>query len=179
MKARPRVAVATAGDSLVARAAKGDAAAFTELVAEHHADMLRLAGVILGDADLARDAVQAAWQRAWTGLRRLRDHSRVRAWLLTIAANEARQLARRRLPTPAVSDHVLLGLADPVSHFGDMDLSAALDRLEPSARELLGLRYVLGFTSVELGAYLGLSPEGVRARLKKLIDRLREELSDA
>jgi DNA-binding Lrp family transcriptional regulator len=30
---------------------------------------------------------------------------------------------------------------------------------------------------VELGKYLDLSPEGVRSRLKKLVDALRTELS--
>ncbi len=162
--------------SIVARAASGDRAAFTTLVATHHPDMLRLAGVIVGDPDLARDAVQTAWQRAWTGLRRVRDHERIRPWLLSIAANEARQILRRRRPTD--SEAMLVGLSDPVDHFDDLDLKAALHRLEPRDRELLGLRYVLGFTSVELSTHFGLSPEGVRGRLKKLVDRLRSELTD-
>ena len=160
----------------MARAASGDRVAFTRLVAAHHADMLRLAGVIVGDPDLARDAVQSAWQNAWTGLRRVRDHNRVRPWLLSIAANESRQILRRRRPTEA--DSLLTELLDPVDHFEDLDLRAAVDRLNPRDRELLGLRYVLGFNSVELASQFGLSPEGVRGRLKKLVDRLRAELTD-
>jgi RNA polymerase sigma-70 factor (ECF subfamily) len=179
LKAGPGTAAADSGELIVARAAAGDRAAFTDLVDEHHADMQRLAGVILGDPELARDAVQLAWMRAWTGLRRLRDYRRVRPWLLSIAANEARQLVRKRRAVIQSGD-ALLGVVDPVDHFrGDLDLNAALDRLDPADRELLGLRYVLGFTSVELGAQLGLSAEGVRARLKRLVDRLREELTDA
>ena len=177
VKAGPQPAAMSDG-SVVARAATGDRAAFTLLVAAHHPDMLRLAGVIVGDPDMARDAVQTAWQRAWTGLRRVKDHDRIRAWLLAIAANEARQILRRRRPTEAMTEDMFAGLPDPVDRFDDLDLKAALDRLDPRDRELLGLRYVLGFNSVELGAQLGLSPEGVRGRLKKLIDRLRAELTD-
>ena len=162
----------------MARAATGDRAAFTALVATHHADMLRLAGVIVGDPDIARDAVQSAWQHAWTGLRRMRDHDRIRPWLLSIAANEARQILRRRRPAEPIPEDMLAGISDPVDHFVDLDLKAAIDRLDPADRELLGLRYVLGFNSVELGTQFGLSPEGVRSRLKKLIDRLRSELTD-
>lgn len=160
----------------MARAAAGDQVAFTRLVATHHADMLRLAGVIVGDPDIARDAVQSAWQRAWTGLRRVRDHDRIRPWLLSIAANEARQILRRRRPTEA--EDLLVQMPDPVDHFEDLDLRAAVGRLNPRDRELLGLRYVLGFSSVELASQFGLSPEGVRGRLKKLVDRLRSELTD-
>ena len=164
--------------SVVARAARGDRAAFTVLVTKHHPDMLRLAGVIVGDPDIARDAVQTAWQRAWTGLRGMRDHDRIRPWLLSITANEARQILRRRRPVEPMPDDLLAGISDPVDHFDDLDLKAALDRLDSRDRELLGLRYVFGFNSVELATQFGLSPEGVRSRLKKLIDRLRSELTD-
>lgn len=177
--AQPQVTTATEPSSLVSRAASGDEAAFTSLVAAYHADMLRLAGVITGDPELARDAAQTAWQRAWTGLRRLRDHRRIRPWLLSVAANEARQIVRRRRPTQDIPDYVVAALADPAQHVDTLDLNDALDRLDPRDRELLGLRYVLGFSSVELGAYLHRSPEAVRSRLKRLLDRLRRELTDA
>lgn len=164
--------------SLVARAADGDRAAFTSLVALHHADMLRLAGAIAGDPDLARDAVQNAWQRAWVGLRGLRDRTRVRSWLCSISANECRQLLRRRRPTQQVPDYLVARLADPAEHIDNLDLNNALDRLDPRDRELLALRYVLGFTSVELASHFSRSPEAVRGRLKRLVDRLRMDLTD-
>ena len=173
------------GRSLVARAAGGDRAAFTELVAAHHPDMLRLAGAIVSDPDLARDAVQSAWQRTWTGLRGLRDEARVRSWLLSVTANEARQLLRSRRPVESLPQYVLLELPDPTPAIGDGGFSyedravdAALSRLDPRDRELLAMRYVIGFNSVELGAHLGSTPEGVRGRLKRVLDTVREELAD-
>ncbi len=51
-----------ANDLLVAGARAGDEAAFTWLVATYHADMLRVAFVVTGDADAASDAAQLAWQ---------------------------------------------------------------------------------------------------------------------
>ncbi len=172
--------------SLVARAAGGDRAAFTDLVMAHHPDMIRLAAAIVSDPDLARDAVQSAWQRAWTGLQGLRDETRVRSWLLSIAANEARQLLRNRRPTEPLPSPSILEWHDEAPRidergFGDeyRSLEAALDRLDPRDRELLALRYVIGFNSVELGAHVGLSAEGVRGRLKRVLDRVRKELADA
>ena len=50
---------------LVRAAAMGDETAFTELVARHHPDLLRVAYVICRDAALAEDAAQAAWAIAW------------------------------------------------------------------------------------------------------------------
>ena len=51
--------------STVQRAAAGNEAAFAALVAEHHAAMVRVACVILGDREAAQDAVQWAWAHAW------------------------------------------------------------------------------------------------------------------
>src|SRR3954470_6900725 len=82
--------------AMVARAATGDDLAFARLVATHHDDMSRVAFAMCGDGALAQEAVQSAWSRAWTKLDTVRDPTRIRPWLMSIAANEAKQLARRR-----------------------------------------------------------------------------------
>lgn len=67
---------------------------------------------------------------------------------------------------------------DPASHAADIDLRNALARLKPEDRELIALRYVAGFDSTELARAMGLSPSGTRARLARLLGRLRSELGD-
>ena len=42
------------------------------------------------------DAVQAAWTIAWRKLGSLREPARLKQWLISVAANEARRLAKRR-----------------------------------------------------------------------------------
>ena len=80
-------------------AATGDEAAFTRLVEQHHAAMARVAYVIVGDVDLARDAVQAAWAIAWRRLGSLRDASQVRPWLVGVPAPVARAAGIDLSPT--------------------------------------------------------------------------------
>ena len=81
---------------LIREAADGDEAAFTRIVAAHHNDMLKVSFVVCGDADLAEEAVAAAWLIVWRKLGDLREPDRLRPWLVSIAANEARQAVRRR-----------------------------------------------------------------------------------
>ena len=120
--------------AVVADAAAGNHAAFTELVAAYHHDMLRLCLVITGDHDLANDAAQAAWYKAIREPHQLRDPGRVRPWLLTIAANEARQGFRRRGHTVAMADDVLDRSTADVDRIGVIDLTDALARLRPQAK---------------------------------------------
>jgi DNA-directed RNA polymerase specialized sigma24 family protein len=100
---------------------------------------------------------------------------------VSIAANEARQLVRRRrrrtIVEIATVGSTSSGL-DPAGRIGDLDLTNALARLDPDDRALLALRYVAGFDSTELARATGRSPSGTRARLARLLGRLRTELSD-
>jgi RNA polymerase sigma-70 factor, ECF subfamily len=175
----PAERLATVPTALVRDAAGGDRAAFTELVAIYHADMIRLAMVITGDADLADDAAQAAWGHAWRKLRQLRDPQRVRPWLLSIAANEGRQALRRRARLVAMPDTMTEQIPPPPDDPIDaIDLARALATLRPDDRRLIGLRYVSGFNAPELAEAFGISPEGVRTRLKRILERLRKELGE-
>src|SRR5690349_20687107 len=70
-----------------------DAAAFPRIVSAHHDDMARVAFVVIGLPRPAQDAVAAAWVKVWHERASLQTPKRLRAWLLGIAAKEARELA--------------------------------------------------------------------------------------
>jgi RNA polymerase sigma-70 factor (ECF subfamily) len=166
----------------VAEAAAGDADALAVIVGAHHDDMARIAFVICGDQDLAQDAVQAAWPQAWSKLGSLRDPDRLRPWLMSVSANQARQLVRRQRRHVVVEIEVAdvgSGRTDPAADPGLLDLAVALRRLSADERTLLALRYVAGFDAGEIGQALGMSASGVRSRLSRLVARLRSELGDA
>jgi RNA polymerase sigma factor (sigma-70 family) len=59
-----------------------------------------------------------------------------------------------------------------------MDLANALAGLDPKDRALIGLRYVSGLDSAEIGRAVGMSASAVRVRLHRLLGRLRLELGD-
>ena len=169
--------------STIRQAAAGDAVAFTRIVAAYHGDMTRVAYVVSGgDQDVADDAVQSAWAIAWRKLDSLRDPGRLRPWLVSVAANEARQQCRRRWRTPVVEIDAAAGTPsgrDPADRAGGLDLEAALCHLSPDERALLALRYEAGLDSTEIGALAGRPASTVRWRLARLLARLRKELSDA
>jgi RNA polymerase sigma factor (sigma-70 family) len=167
-------------ETTVRSAAMGDEAAFARLVAEHHASMARVAFVICGDSDTTRDAVQSAWAIAWRRMRSLRDTSQVRAWLVAIAANEARQAIRRSRRTTIVDISEAIdrtGAGDPIESLAVVDLELALRGLKPDDRTLLAMRYTAGLDSHEIGEQLGISASGVRSRLARLLERLRVDLA--
>ena len=163
----------------VRSAATGDVAAFARLVEAHHASMARVAYVIAGDVESANDAVQAAWAIAWQRLGSLRDPGQVRAWLIAIAANEARKAVGKARRWQVVDISLELdppGGRDPLESIEAVDLRLAMRGLSSDQRSLLAMRYVAGLDATEIGRHLGMSPSGVRSRLARTLARLREDM---
>jgi RNA polymerase sigma factor (sigma-70 family) len=170
---------------VVESAAAGDEIAFARIVATYHDDMVRVSYLVAGDVDLAHEAVQSAWPIAWRKLRTLRDHDRLRPWLVSIAANEARQLIRRKHRRRVVEIAVEPWMedassSDPGSLDRDrnLDLVNAVGRLAADDRVIVAMRYALGFTSAEIGRATGRSAPGIRSRLQRALVQLKKDLGD-
>lgn len=165
---------------VIASAAAGDEIAFGRIVADHHEDMRRVCAFVTGDEVIADDAVQAAWAIVWRKLGSLREPERLRPWLMRVAVNEAKQLARRGRRRGEIEVRTnasgVPGGVDPATGIDAIDLRAAMERLDPDDRALLALRYGAGYDATELSTALGLSPSGTRTRLERLLKRLRKDL---
>jgi len=171
---------------IVRAAAMGDEAAFAELVARHHRDLLRVAYVICRDSALAEDSAQAAWAIAWRRIGDVKDPDQIRSWLVAVAANEARRIMRSRhsrVLEISVADIELQGVpdlrSDPLADgITSADLRRVLASLDATDRALIALRYVAELGSDEIGRALGMSSSGARGRLSRVLLRLRGDLRD-
>ena len=163
---------------LVVRAGRGDHDAFAVLV---HGSVTRLdaiARLILRDTELARDAVQEAFIRAWRDLPRLREPERFDAWLHRLTVNacmDATRIQRRRVHevqlTPLVR-HPWVG--DGTATLADRDLlDRALRYLPPEQRALIVLRFHLDLTLPDAAETLGIPLGTAKSRLHRALDTLR------
>lgn len=170
--------VATPEPATMLAAVRGrDQVVFTQLVASLDGELVRLAYVITGTRQLAEDAAQATWERLWHKPPDLREPSRLRSWLLSVCANEARQVGRRQRRGAQLEAMAVPGSGPKADLAADLaDLRVALARLSMAERELLALRFAVGLPSAEIAEHLGLSPEGARTRLHRVLQRLRREL---
>ncbi len=129
------------------------------------------------DAELAYDALQESFFRlqAYTGPE-LRD---IRSWLLKVGRNWLRDQARhKRVAANPVDylDETVGESVNPASVVAHQELQeqvrAALDCLRPDDREVLVLRYALGWSSHRIADILELSTTAVDMRLSRARKRL-------
>jgi RNA polymerase sigma factor (sigma-70 family) len=164
----------------VASAVAGDEFAFARLVAAYHEDMRRVCAMVTRDDGLAEDAVQSAWAIVWRKIASIRQPERIRPWLVSIAVNQAKDQLRKRKRRSEVemlaNAQVVSGGIDPSTGVDSLDLLRAMDQLDPDDRALIAMRYVVGFDASEIASAIGLSPSGTRARLSRILSKLRQEL---
>ena len=156
---------------LVNRARQGDKEAFTSIVLAMGGRLYSVAYGILRDSNRAEDAVQQALLNAWRQIPRLRDDSRLEAWLLRLTVNASyTELRHTRRWQPNVH---LVTDSDMSPPTGDAQVWVAQrDELERAFRHLSGehravlvMHHYLGLSVSEIGETLGLSPGTVRSRL--------------
>ena len=175
--------------NLIARAQRGDGAAYEEIVQRYQQIAFRTAYVITGSAADAEDAAQEGLVKAFHALHRFRPGAPLRPWLLRIVANEARNRARsagrlRRLELRLTEDF-RQGDAAPspeaVVVAGDerRRLLEMVNALSEDDRLVIASRYFLQLDGEETAATLGI-PEGtVKSRLSRALARLRARIEEA
>lgn len=161
---------ASTGEEVTGR----DADAFVAMVEPVLPAAYRLAVGMLRSRDEAEDAVQEAMYKAWRSFGRLRG-GEIKPWLLTIVANECRQMLRSRWWSVIRSDEELqtAPAARPEEEANVTDLRRALQRLTGSQRLVLVLRYYLDLSFNEMAVILKTNPKAAKSRTYRALDRLR------
>lgn len=171
-------------EHLVRQAQRGDARAFSALIARYERSVLAVAYSASGDSDRAADASQEAFLRAWRKLESLQEPKSFGNWLLGIARNVALDAGRkmRRQPTEALADQDVPTQADPLAGMHQREqsdrITAALQQLDEVSRSAVVLRYYENLSSREIGQLIGLSPAAVDMRLMRARQQLKGFLGD-
>jgi RNA polymerase sigma-70 factor, ECF subfamily len=162
-------------DPLAVRLAEGDPVAPRGLVERHYAELYRYAFAVLREERAAEDAVQNAFERAFSAFGRYSEerlrNMRLRPWLYRITLNVARDQLRRRREVPVEEVPAVLGSDE--DREGVMDVLAALGRLPERQRVAVTLRYLQDLPYAEISGITGW-PEGtVKTLVHRGLARLR------
>jgi len=163
---------------LAARAARGDPAAFDELVARWKVRVFQLAHRFVARAEDAEDVAQEVFLKMYRSLHTYRSDAPFEHWLMRIATNACRDQLRERKRRPAAPlaeltpdasawlDRALAGRSLAAAEAERARAAAAelLDRLSVTDRMVLVLVDVEGRSTEEVAALLGSTRAAVKVR---------------
>jgi RNA polymerase sigma-70 factor (ECF subfamily) len=176
--------------ALIAAAQRGDLPAFNRLIVHHQGLAYNVAYRIVTDADVAADATQDGFVKAFLRIGQYRGGS-FKAWLLRIITNTCYDAlrARKRRPTTALEtddedpehDSTLLDRTErPDEYVMRQELAGtiqtAIAQLPPDQRTVLILCDVEGLEYQEIAQATGAALGTVKSRLSRARARVRDIL---
>ena len=165
-------------------ARKGDDLAFGRLVESYQKPVFSLCYRMLGNSNDAEDAAQETFIRAYRHLKRYDPNRSFATWLLSIASHYCIDRMRKRqlptvstdsLPSDIVPDR---NTPDPEREYRaqekEMVIQNLLNKLKPTDRAAIVLRYWHEYSEVEIAEALNLSVSAVKSRLFRSRQALAE-----
>lgn len=131
---------------IVVRCQLGERPAFDELIEHWYGPLWKYVRRLTGEQGAAEDVVQDVWLRVLRGINRLRDGSKLRAWLFGIARRALMDRLRQQYAEAVVGDAELPDVAAADTGVDlDEELAAMehkLARLPITERDVLTLFYL-------------------------------------
>ena len=181
--------------NIIARARRGDAGAFEQLVETYRDQVYRIALRMCGNAADADEAAQEAFLAAWKGLPNFRGDSQFSTWLYQLTTHAAIDLMRREKRQIAAEaqdqarhpaeDMTEVSAPDPAPgpqqqaerRETQEAVRDAILQLTPEYRQIVVLRFLEDLSYEEIGAALKLPSGTVKSRLNRAKSQLKDILS--
>jgi RNA polymerase sigma-70 factor (ECF subfamily) len=176
----------TLDDVTLARARRGDLGALEAVCRAFEAPVYTLARRLVRDPHDAEDVLQETFLEVVRSIGRYRGDGPFAGWLRQVAASKAvGRLRHRRVRAGETSldadDEGGGAVPEPAvepAHPGDrLDVVAALERLSDSARAVVWLHDVEGYTHDEIAALMGRTASFSKSQLARAHERLRGTLA--
>jgi RNA polymerase sigma-70 factor (ECF subfamily) len=170
---------------VVRRVLAGQVDAFAGLVRRYREAFGKYAVAVCGDHDLAADAMQEAFIRAFQALESCRNPDRFGAWFFRILTNQCRNHRRRwkaHEPVDAAAGDGMVARDTADGALAQDELRSAidraLDRLSPEHREAFVLRHVEGRSYGEMAELLNEREDTLRMRVHRAREHLQRHLEE-
>jgi RNA polymerase sigma-70 factor, ECF subfamily len=176
----PRQPRAASDEELLALVADDDGEAMRELYDRHVGWLLVRLGRRCSDEGLVDEVAQDTFLAVWRGAGRYRGDGAVAAWIWGIAV---RRLIDRVRSRPARDWAGAVDRLEPSAEelvllgIEHGDLGGALDRLSPELRAVIRATALDGLTAREAAVLLGIPAGTVKSRLTRARRELREALA--
>ncbi len=152
-----------------------------ELIDLYGNQVLRLCLMYLGDRQLAEDAFQETFLKAWKKWDSYRGESSVKTWLMHIAVNTCRDLLRSgwfRMLRKSIPPETLFDLASEGDLQEETAVRDAVLNLPGAYREVVLLKYDQDMKIREIADALNLPMNTVSSRLRRARALLEKELKE-
>jgi len=164
------------------RSEVGTSATLAALHREHYRSLVKLASLLVDDRATCEEIVQDAFVAVFRSASRVRDGSKLPAYLRSAVLNGARSHLRKRQVRSRLrlirSEDVASAETGALQADDQRAMLAALRALPDRQRDVLVLRFYLDLSESDIAETLGIGAGTVKTHTRRALDALAQQLED-
>jgi RNA polymerase sigma-70 factor (ECF subfamily) len=164
---------------LVKKVKWGNKKAFSKLIKEVEIDGYKVAYTYLHNEADSKDALCCAVEKAYINIKNLKDNSMFKNWFLKIVINECKMIIRKNNIINVVPIESIINTKELNENNIDekIDIEKALLVLDENYKELVIMKYYMGYSFKEIGELYNIPESTVKTRVYSALKKLKSELS--
>ena len=147
-------------EKLIKKAVKGNFNAYSILVNELKSDGYKLAYTILKNEQDSIDAYLQAVEKGLKNIKNLKEVKYFKTWFLKKDIKDLKE-------------------DKEINRENKIDLEKSLQSIDPQTREMIKMKYYMGYKLEEIAQILDLSIGAVKGKMYTALKNMRKELSDS
>lgn len=166
-------------EELIKQSKKGNQEAFTKLVLLIQNDLYRIAKTRLNDDNDISDAIQETMIKAYRKLKKLKDNSKFKSWIIKILINECNQIYKSQKKQASiynkVENNINLNIKDDSMNNlnSKLNFELLINKLDYEEQLIVTLFYNSQYSCNEISEILNLNINTVKSKLRRAKEKIK------
>lgn len=161
---------------IVKKAIKGNFNAYSILVNELKSDGYKMAYTILRNEDDSIDAYLQAVEKGLKNITTLKEPEYFKTWFIRIVINEAKNIMRKNNKVISIQDCSINEESESMDTDTKLDLEKALENVDSTTREMIRLKFYMGYSLEEISNILKVPIGTVKGKMYTALKNMRKDL---
>ena len=163
-------------EELVEKAKKKDEEAFNELILKMEKEMYLIAKTRLKNEDDIADSIQETILSCYKNLRKLKDNSSFKSWLIKILINECNNIYRKKSKQNISLDDDEMDKYIKSEDEQNIGFDMLIKNLDSEEQLILTLYYYSKYTTKEISKILKKNENTIKSKIIRARNKLRNQL---
>ncbi|MGL4910799.1 MAG: sigma-70 family RNA polymerase sigma factor [Romboutsia sp.] len=161
---------------IIKKAIKGNFNAYSILVNELKSDGYKMAYTILRNEDDSIDAYLQAVEKGLKNITTLKEPEYFKTWFMRIVINEAKNIMRKNNKVISIQDCSINEESESMNTDVKLDLEKALENVDSTTREMIRLKFYMGYSLEEISNILKVPIGTVKGKMYTALKNMRKDL---
>lgn len=167
-------------EELIIRSKNGDEKAFTELILTMKNELYRIGKTRLNDDNDISDAIQETMINAYKNLRKLKDNSNFKSWIIKILINECNRIYKKKSKNTKLFEKITI--EEPVNSIDNsinninakLDFEILINQLSYKEKLIVTLYYNNGYSCSEISNILNMNVNTVKSKITRAKEKVKK-----